>query len=524
VVDLTIAIAGVGFAVLLSGPGWAGPESGVLAVVAGLPLAFLRRRPAAVTAFLAGVLVVCNVAGWFGGNAVQLLMTVALVAVGRSSGRRATAAATVLAGIANLTKLAAAAEVPHLWSWAVPVAFTVVPVVIGRLASSRHPGRGIIEPGDVVLGVTGAMVSVLQTWGHSGAWQSTPLSGVLPVAGLGLLAARRFPRSVLAVECAVAVTLRITDPPAAVGMSLLVCTALGVVASRLAVRWVVLGTAVTWPVVTAAIGGLPAGYPFEIALLLGALPTLLAVVVGRYLALRRDLERRRAAAIAAEARASERELIAREVHDVVAHHIGAIVLMAGAASMAARSTGTGPPGPDPPGPDPLGRALTDIRTTAQDALTDLRAVLDVLRGPGVVGPGDLGEAIEDVVARVAAAGVDVVAEVDPAAARAPLLVRAAALRIVQESLTNVLKHAGAGASASVAVEMVAVGMAADRLDVRVSDRPTSSSTWRPPRSGSGVHGMRERARAVGGELRAGPLDGGGWLVSARLPVTGGDRR
>jgi signal transduction histidine kinase len=133
-----------------------------------------------------------------------------------------------------------------------------------------------------------------------------------------------------------------------------------------------------------------------------------------------------------------------------------------------------------------------------------------------VGPGNLGEAIDDVINRVTAAGVDVAAEVDPAATDAPLLVRAAALRIIQESLTNVLKHAGAGGSATVEVEIVD-----GRLDVRVANRPAMPSTWRPPRSGSGVHGMRERARAVGGELWAGPAGNGGWLVAARLPVTAG---
>jgi signal transduction histidine kinase len=350
------------------------------------------------------------------------------------------------------------------------------------------------------------MVSVLQTWGDGGAAPASPLSTVLPFAGLGLLAARCHPWSVLMLECAVTVALRLADPGAAVAMSVLVCTALGVVAAQLQFRWAVLGALVAWPVLTISIDGLPNGYPPEIAFLLGALPPVLAVVVGRFLAIRQDVERRRAAAIEAQARASERELIAREVHDVIAHHIGAIVLMAGAASVAARPAATGP----------LGEAMDAIRATAQDALKDLRAVLDVLRGPGTVGPGNLGEAIDDVINRVTAAGVDVAAEVDPAATDAPLLVRAAALRIIQESLTNVLKHAGAGGSATVEVEIVD-----GRLDVRVANRPAMPSTWRPPRSGSGVHGMRERARAVGGELWAGPAGNGGWLVAARLPVTAG---
>jgi signal transduction histidine kinase len=205
----------------------------------------------------------------------------------------------------------------------------------------------------------------------------------------------------------------------------------------------------------------------------------------------------------AERRLGEERLrIAREVHDVVAHSMVAINVRAGVAAHLLDHD-----------VDQAREALLQIKRTSGDALTDLRATLGILRDAGQAAPvgpaaglGDL-DAVGD---QLRAAGIEVVVDVDTVGA-VPTPVHSASYRIVQEALTNVLRHANAR------TVTVVVRADDDMLTIVVADDgtgPSQPSTG----SGAGVRGMRERAEALGGTLQAGPGAEGGWRVEATLPL------
>jgi signal transduction histidine kinase len=208
----------------------------------------------------------------------------------------------------------------------------------------------------------------------------------------------------------------------------------------------------------------------------------------------------------------ERLRVARELHDVVSHSIAMINFRAGVALHVIDRR-----------PEEAKAALEAIREGSSGAMQELRAALGVLRDPGgssrEPGPG-LGQ-LGELVARVADAGraVEVVVEGDPVelAPAADL----AAYRVVQESLTNVVRHAGpAAVTVRVAYQpgQVVVEVADNGLGSAGGRRESDSDRQsRRSGSGSGIAGMRERVAAVGGELEAGPLPAGGFRVAARLP-------
>ena len=205
----------------------------------------------------------------------------------------------------------------------------------------------------------------------------------------------------------------------------------------------------------------------------------------------------------AERRLTEERLrIAREVHDVVAHGIVAINVQAGvAAHLLDHDT------------EQAREALLHIKRTSGEALNDLRATLGILRDatkPAPVGPAAGLEDLEAVASRLRAAGVDVSVDVDTVGA-VPTAVHSASYRIVQEALTNVLRHAHAHAAS------VVVRADDDLLTLVVADDGTGSEQLTGG-AGAGVRGMRERAEALGGTLHAGPAADGGWRVEATLPL------
>jgi signal transduction histidine kinase len=221
--------------------------------------------------------------------------------------------------------------------------------------------------------------------------------------------------------------------------------------------------------------------------------------------------RRRRAAEEGRRRADEERLrVARELHDVVSHSIAMINFRAGVALHVIDRR-----------PGEARAALEAIRQGSAGAMQELRAALGVLRGPeggspraAVPGLGQL----EELVAEVAGAGrvVEVVVEGNPG--ELPPAVDLTAYRVVQESLTNVVRHAGAAAAT------VRVAYQPDQVVVQVTDNGNgfeSASGRRSadsdPQRGSGIAGMRERVAAAGGELDAGPRPGGGFQVTARLP-------
>jgi signal transduction histidine kinase len=221
-------------------------------------------------------------------------------------------------------------------------------------------------------------------------------------------------------------------------------------------------------------------------------------------AARAERERDQQARLAATA---ERTRLARELHDIVAHSLTVVVTHAAAATAAADS--------DPPA---ARAAMGQVATTGRSALGEMRRLLDVLRT----------ESADDVVELAPAPGLDGLDGLVAGARGAGLPVRltvagrprpltaamdATGHRIVQEALTNVLKHAVDPSAVEVLVRWADGG-----LVLQVSDDGRSSVAWGEP--GHGLTGMRERLALFGGELSAGPAATGGWRVRATLPLTG----
>lgn len=222
-----------------------------------------------------------------------------------------------------------------------------------------------------------------------------------------------------------------------------------------------------------------------------------------------EQEQRRAEARLAEARSAvteERLRIARELHDVVAHSLSLIAVQAGVGSYVASAQ-----------PGEAARALSSIEATSRGALGEMRRLLGVLRNGDPAGselgpaPGlaDLGQLIT----RTAGAGVHVQLEVRGTPRRVPPGAGLAAYRIVQEALTNVVKHAHGANS------QVVVTYHDDAVSVEITDDGPGAPAAAPaPGAGHGIVGMRERASLYGGRFHAGPLPGGGFRVTARLPL------
>jgi signal transduction histidine kinase len=256
--------------------------------------------------------------------------------------------------------------------------------------------------------------------------------------------------------------------------------------------------------------GRPAG-SLTFALLLGGWLAVL-VISAEAIRLRRErLATARTARHLDERRqASEERLqMARDLHDVIGHNISLISVQAAVGLDLMASD-----------PDQARAALTAIRSVSREALDELRSMLATLRQAGEQPPtaptpglARLAELIE----LTRAAGIPVRTGVTGAARPLPAAVDLAAYRIVQESLTNVARHAGR-ATATVRLDYRAGGVSVQILD---DGRPGPGS--RPAAgAGSGIAGMTERAAALGGELVAGPRPGGGFAVTAWLPIRAAD--
>ncbi|MGW0517727.1 sensor histidine kinase [Crossiella sp. NPDC003009] len=218
-----------------------------------------------------------------------------------------------------------------------------------------------------------------------------------------------------------------------------------------------------------------------------------------------ELERDQQAKIAV---AAERTRIARELHDVVAHAVSVIVVQADGASYMIKDK-----------PELAERSLKTISTTGRQALNELRRLLGVLRttdenDPEMTPQPSAGQ-VEELVAKVRAVGLPVQLDLRGDLDDLPAGIGLGVYRIVQEALTNTIKHGGAGVKA-----VVRVHREEDAVRVQVLDSGGGPGTGSGLVSGgNGLIGMQERASVFGGELEAGPRPGGGWRVSARLPLT-----
>ncbi len=200
---------------------------------------------------------------------------------------------------------------------------------------------------------------------------------------------------------------------------------------------------------------------------------------------------------------AERLRIARELHDAVAHSIATINVQAGVAAHVVAKR-----------PEQATEALASIRDASKQALAELREILGILRQADEAQPRvpTLGLDQLDVLLETSRRrGVGVELRVEGERSQLPIAVDLAAYRIIQESLTNVIRHAGK------ATAHVRIGYAPASLRVTVSDDGIGAEKFSDG-SGHGIIGMRERARALGGTLEAGPRPAGGFEVSASLPL------
>ncbi len=199
----------------------------------------------------------------------------------------------------------------------------------------------------------------------------------------------------------------------------------------------------------------------------------------------------------------ERLRIARELHDVTAHSLSLIAVQAGAAEKIVERD-----------PAAARQALETIRLTSKASLDELRAMLGVLRGhdDAPLSPAGRLEGLPHLVASIEKAGIAVTLETIGDLTELPAYADVSVYRIVQEALTNVVRHAGATDA------HVALRRTGDVVEVEVTDNGNTARSGTQLREGHGITGMRERAVALGGSFEAGPAPVGGFRVRAVLPV------
>jgi signal transduction histidine kinase len=200
------------------------------------------------------------------------------------------------------------------------------------------------------------------------------------------------------------------------------------------------------------------------------------------------------------------------MHDVVAHHLTVMVTLSEAAAAAAASS-----------PERAAEVMRSVSATGRRALADTRRLLGVLRQRPGQDPGDTLQPVPDLaqldalIEQVRSAGLETTLEVQGQALDVPAGVQLTVYRLVQEALTNSLKYGGSGARATVRLRYLS-----GELRVDIDDDGAGATAPASAGVGGGLIGMQERVHAYGGDLQAGPRQPGGWNVSARLRLDGGD--
>jgi signal transduction histidine kinase len=337
---------------------------------------------------------------------------------------------------------------------------------------------------------------------------------------LPLAARRRFPGTVLALVVASGLAFAALDlPPDILGVAILVAV---YSVAAYGSRWVALAGLAAVQVALIAVQLTPGrtGVSTLVHNLGGvAAAWLLGHFAHNYRAYAARLEERTAELeqareeLARRAVVEERLRLARELHDVVAHAMSVIAVQSGVGAHVADTN-----------PQEAAKALAAIEATSRAALTELRRLLGVLRQEEEP-QGDLAPVpgladLDSLLAEVAKAGLPVRLQVEGRPSPLPAGVDLSAYRIVQEALTNVVKHAGP------AHAQVVVGYRHQDVTVEVIDDGRGAVTSvRDGRAGTGhgLIGMRERVQAFGGDLEVGPHPGGGFRVAARLPLAADQR-
>jgi signal transduction histidine kinase len=344
--------------------------------------------------------------------------------------------------------------------------------------------------------------------------------GLVVLHTLPLVARRRFPGAVLAVCVASGLAFAaLFMPPVFLGPAVLVAVYSVAAYGR---RWVSLAGLVVAELGLAAVQLTPVRFERSTFLLFMGILAV-AWVLGRFVGDRQvyaaqlevrtaELERAREE-LARRAVVEERLRLARELHDVVAHAMSVIAVQSGVGAHVAASQ-----------PEEVGKALAAIEATSRGALEELRRLLGVLRQDSepqasltpVPGLADL----DRLLAEVGKAGLAVRLRVEGSPLQLPAGVELSAYRIVQEALTNVVKHAGS------AHAQVTIGYRDQEVTVEILDDGRGAATPATDGrvgTGHGLIGMRERVAAFGGDLQVGPRPGGGFRVAARLPLAPGRR-
>jgi signal transduction histidine kinase len=366
-----------------------------------------------------------------------------------------------------------------------------------------------------VLAVVGpfvlAVIQVVGTFGAShGQHDATDLDHfafVLLVGGpLSLLGVRRRPQAVLWLVTAVTfVYIARGYPYGPVFAAFLIAVVVNIAIGNRVAGWIAvcLGIALSG-VVRIALDSQSLTWGWALGMLAWGLAI---VAIGELMRVRRAnaVEARRARAERARRQAGEERLrIARELHDVVAHHMSLINVQAGVALHLVDRK-----------PEQVETALATIKDASKEALTELRALIGVLRAEGEDAPrvpvATL-NALDDLVARTRQAGVDLRVQVDGDVSSIPSAVEVAAYRIIQEAVTNIVRHSQARSA------RVSVVVGPDAVEVNVEDDGRGIAPDFDDRDGSGIRGMRERAHALAGSVVIEQARGGGTAVRARLPL------
>jgi signal transduction histidine kinase len=329
-----------------------------------------------------------------------------------------------------------------------------------------------------------------------------PLALALVVAAYAPLALRRrAPLGVLAVIAAVTVAYAVVSDGSATQLAL-------AVAAYTAAAHLPRRTVVVWVIPIAVVASLVEQVDEQVhrnwaeLLINTTLLVLLPILLGRIMFNRRARLARDRERAAADAVAEERARIARELHDVVAHAIGVMVVQAGAARTVVDRD-----------PAAAKDAIAQVERVGRDGLAEMRRLIGVLTDADTAAaraPQPGLAALDELLSTVRSAGLAV--EVVRVGPQRPLPAGAdlAAYRVIQEALTNVLKHAGP-AHARVSLAYDEERLVIDVEDDGIGPAPTDDA-------GHGLVGMRERVGLYGGDLRTGPRQGGGFAVRAAIPI------
>jgi signal transduction histidine kinase len=369
---------------------------------------------------------------------------------------------------------------------------------------------------DTAIALFLAALSLLANFGGPAAGQPTAVGlALLLLESLPLIVRRRFPLAVLAVIVgATVVQIALLPAGQALQAGLGILVAVYTVGERVERRRSVVATALAGAVLAigfVAQAGIAAvllslvqtELIFVVAWLLGDAARIRRLYAGALEERAQRLERERDER-AQRAVRGERERIARELHDVVTHHVTVMVIQAGGASRVIELR-----------PDEARMALEAIGATGRLALTDMRRMIGILGEPDASEPTPGLDRLDELLEQLRSAGlaVELVIEGEPRPLDPGLEV--SAYRIVQEALTNSLKHARGGRA------RVVVRYLLDALEIEVEDKrgPGPSTAVEPPHQGQGLIGMRERAAMLRGTFVAHSTPTG-FLVTARLPIDG----